>query len=98
VFQGYHRKVRSIFGLADMVSGPMVFPATHRIPGRLTAEHVFYLTLTIRIALSGRPVSVLGGTAFEREAYDGIDAAHIRVPNCRSKWNNRSGTTLFTNR
>jgi exopolysaccharide biosynthesis polyprenyl glycosylphosphotransferase len=79
VFRGHHRKVRILFGLADIVIVAMAFQLAYWTRERLTLEHVFFLTPIIRAILFGWSAAVWVVLALWWEAYDRIDAAHIRV-------------------
>ena len=79
MFRGHHRKVRILFGLADIVIVAMAFQLAYWTRERLTLEHVFFLTPIIRAILFGWAAAVWVVLALWWEAYDRIDAAHIRV-------------------
>lgn len=79
MFRGHHRKVRILFGLADIVIVAIAFQLAYWMRGRLALEHVFFLTPIVRAVLLGWSAAVWVVLALWWEAYDRIDAAHIRV-------------------
>jgi len=79
VFRGHHRKVRILFGLADVLIVGLAFQLAYWTRVRLTLEHVFFLTPIIRVVLLGWSAAVWVVLALWWEAYDRIDAADVRV-------------------
>jgi exopolysaccharide biosynthesis polyprenyl glycosylphosphotransferase len=79
VFRGHHRKVRILFGLADVLIVALAFQLAYWTRVRLTLEHVFFLTPIIRVVLLGWSAVVWVVLALWWEAYDRIDAADVRV-------------------
>jgi exopolysaccharide biosynthesis polyprenyl glycosylphosphotransferase len=79
VFRGHHRKVRILFGLADIVIVAMAFQLAYWMRVHLALGHVFFLTPTIRAFLLVWSAAIWVVLALWWEAYDRIDAAHVRV-------------------
>jgi exopolysaccharide biosynthesis polyprenyl glycosylphosphotransferase len=79
VFRGHHRKVRILFGLADVLIVGLAFQLAYWTRIRLTLEHVFFLTPIIRAVLLGWSAVIWVVLALWWEAYDRIDAADVRV-------------------
>ncbi len=79
MFRGHHRKVRILFGLADVLIVALAFLLAYWTRERLTLEHVFFLTPFIRATLLGWSAVVWVVLGLWWEAYDRIDAADIRV-------------------
>jgi exopolysaccharide biosynthesis polyprenyl glycosylphosphotransferase len=79
VFRGHHRKVRILFGLADVLIVGLAFQLAYWTRIRLTLEHVFFLTPIVRTVLLGWSAVIWVVLALWWEAYDRIDAADVRV-------------------
>jgi exopolysaccharide biosynthesis polyprenyl glycosylphosphotransferase len=79
VFRGHHRKVRILFGLADVLIVALAFQLAYWTRTRLALEHEFFLTPLIRVVLLGWSAVVWVVLGLWWEVYDRIDAADIRV-------------------
>jgi exopolysaccharide biosynthesis polyprenyl glycosylphosphotransferase len=79
VFRGHHRKVRILFGLADVLMVGLAFQLAYWTRERLTLEHVFFLNPLVRITLLAWSVAVWVVLGLWWEVYDRIDAADVRV-------------------
>lgn len=79
MFRGHHRKVRILFGLADVLIVGLAFQLAYWTRERLALEHNFYLTPPERIVLLGSALLVWVLLGFWWELYDRIDAAHTPV-------------------
>jgi len=79
VFRGHHRKVRILFGLADVLIVALAFQLAYWTRSRLTLENVFFLTSSTRVILLGWSLTVWVALGFWWELYDRIDAANAPV-------------------
>jgi exopolysaccharide biosynthesis polyprenyl glycosylphosphotransferase len=79
VFRGHHRKVRILFGLADVLLVALAFQLAYWIRARLALENFFFLSASTRIVLLGWSLLVWVVLGFWWELYDRIDAADVRV-------------------
>jgi exopolysaccharide biosynthesis polyprenyl glycosylphosphotransferase len=79
VFRGHHRKVRILFGLADVVIVGLAFQLAYWTRSRLALEHVFFLTEGTKVILLGWSAVVWVVLGLWWEVYDHIDAAHVPV-------------------
>jgi exopolysaccharide biosynthesis polyprenyl glycosylphosphotransferase len=79
VFRGHHRKVRILFGLADVLVVALAFQLSYWMRTRLTLEHNFFLTPSREVFLMGWSVVVWVVVGLWWEVYDRIDAAHVPV-------------------
>jgi exopolysaccharide biosynthesis polyprenyl glycosylphosphotransferase len=79
VFRGHHRKVRILFGLADVLIVALAFQLAYWTRAGLTLEHQFFLTPSIKTVLLGWSAVVWVVLGLWWEVYDRIDAADVRV-------------------
>ncbi|MGA3189179.1 MAG: sugar transferase [Bryobacteraceae bacterium] len=79
MFRGHHRKVRILFGLADVLIVALAFQLAYWTRSRLTLENVFFLTSSTRVILLGWSLTVWVALGFWWELYDRIDAANAPV-------------------
>jgi hypothetical protein len=79
VFRGHHRKVRILFGLADVLIVALAFQLAYWTRTRLALENIFFLTPSARVTLLGWSLLVWVVLGFWWELYDRIDAADVRV-------------------
>ncbi len=79
MFRGHHRKVRILFGLADVLIVALAFQLAYWIRVRLTLENVFFLTPFVRVILLVWSMFVWVVLGLWWQVYDRIDAAHARV-------------------
>jgi exopolysaccharide biosynthesis polyprenyl glycosylphosphotransferase len=79
VFRGHHRKVRILFGLADVLIVALAFQLAYWMRARLTLEHVFFLSFKTRAVLLVWSAALWVVLGLWWETYDRVDAAHTRV-------------------
>jgi exopolysaccharide biosynthesis polyprenyl glycosylphosphotransferase len=79
VFRGHHRKVRILFGLADLLIVAAAFQLAYWTRSRLTLEHYFSLTPAVRFILLAWSLAVWVSLGFWWELYDRVNAANVRV-------------------
>ena len=79
MFRGHHRKVRILFGLADVLIVALAFQLAYWTRSRLTLENAFFLTSSTRVILLGWSLTVWVALGFWWELYDRIDAANAPV-------------------
>ncbi len=79
MFRGHHRKVRILFGFADVLIVALAFQLAYWLRIRLTLEHEFFLTARTRIVLLAWAAFVWVVLGLWWEIYDRIDAADVRV-------------------
>jgi exopolysaccharide biosynthesis polyprenyl glycosylphosphotransferase len=79
VFRGHHRKVRILFGFADVPIVALAFQLAYWTRVRLTLEHYFLLAPSERALLVGWSLVVWVALGLWWELYDRIDAADVRV-------------------
>lgn len=79
MFRGHHRKVRILFGLADVLIVALAFQLAYWTRIGLALEHDFYLTLPRKALLLGGSLVIWVVLGLWWEVYDHIDAANLRV-------------------
>jgi len=79
VFRGHHRKVRILFGIADVILVGIAFELAYATRGRLELQHFFEIPSHIRALLLGWSILVWVALGYWWELYDRVDAAHPRV-------------------
>ena len=79
MFPGHHRKIRILFGTADLVLIALAFLLAYQIRASLNLENDFYLDRPVAVALLIWSMLVWVGAASWWEIYDNIDAAHPRT-------------------
>jgi exopolysaccharide biosynthesis polyprenyl glycosylphosphotransferase len=79
VFRGHHRKVRILFGFADVLIVALAFQLAYWTRARLTLEHYFTMAPAERALLLSWSLVVWVALGLWWEVYDRIDAADIRV-------------------
>jgi len=79
VFRGHHRKVRILFGFADVLIVALAFQLAYWTRARLTLEHYFTVAPAERALLLTWSLVVWVALGLWWEVYDRIDAADIRV-------------------
>jgi exopolysaccharide biosynthesis polyprenyl glycosylphosphotransferase len=79
VFRGHHRKVRILFGFADVLIVALAFQLAYWTRLRLTLEHYFEVVQPERALLLGWSLVVWVALGLWWEVYDRIDAADVRV-------------------
>ena len=79
MFRGHHRKVRILFGLADLLIVAAAFQLAYWTRSRLTLEHYFSLTPAVRSILLLWSLAVWVSLGFWWELYDRVNAANVRV-------------------
>ena len=79
MFRGHHRKVRILFAFADVLIVALAFQLAYWARARLTLEHLFFLTPSVRVLLLGWSLLVWVVLGLWWEIYDRIDAAHVPV-------------------
>ena len=79
MFRGHHRKVRILFGLADILIVALAFQLAYWIRTRLNLDNFFFLTASTKAILLGWSLMVWVVLGFWWELYDRIDAADVRV-------------------
>jgi exopolysaccharide biosynthesis polyprenyl glycosylphosphotransferase len=79
VFRGHHRKVRILFGFADVLIVALAFQLAYWTRLRLTLEHYFEVAQPERALLLGWSLVVWVALGLWWEVYDRIDAADVRV-------------------
>ena len=79
MFRGHHRKVRILFGLADLLIVAAAFQIAYWTRSRLTLEHYFSLTPAVRSILLLWSLAVWVSLGFWWELYDRVNAANVRV-------------------
>jgi exopolysaccharide biosynthesis polyprenyl glycosylphosphotransferase len=79
VFRGHHRKVRILFGFADVLIVALAFQLAYWTRLRLTLEHYFEMAPSERALLLGWSLVVWVALGLWWEVYDRIDAADVRV-------------------
>jgi exopolysaccharide biosynthesis polyprenyl glycosylphosphotransferase len=79
VFRGHHRKVRILFGFADVLIVALAFQLAYWTRTRLSLEHYFSMAPGERTLLLIWSVVVWVALGLWWEVYDRIDAADIRV-------------------
>ncbi|HWZ33364.1 MAG TPA: sugar transferase [Bryobacteraceae bacterium] len=79
MFRGHHRKVRILFGIADVILVGIAFELAYATRGRLELQHFFEIPSHIRALLLGWSILVWVALGYWWELYDRVDAAHPRV-------------------
>jgi exopolysaccharide biosynthesis polyprenyl glycosylphosphotransferase len=79
VFRGHHRKVRILFGFADVLIVALAFQLAYWTRARLALEHYFSLAPREWALLLGWSVVVWVALGLWWEVYDRIDAADVRL-------------------
>jgi exopolysaccharide biosynthesis polyprenyl glycosylphosphotransferase len=79
VFRGHHRKVRILFGSADVLIVALAFILAYWTRSRLQLTHYFALTRSQDTLLLLWSLTVWVALGFWWELYDRIDAANTRV-------------------
>ena len=79
MFRGHHRKVRILFGFADVLIVALAFQLAYWTRARLTLEHYFTVAPAERALLLTWSLVVWVALGLWWEVYDRIDAADIRV-------------------
>ena len=79
MFRGHHRKVRILFGFADVLIVALAFQLAYWTRLRLTLEHYFEVVQPERALLLGWSLVVWVALGLWWEVYDRIDAADVRV-------------------
>jgi exopolysaccharide biosynthesis polyprenyl glycosylphosphotransferase len=79
VFRGHHRKVRILFGIADVILVGIAFELAYATRGRLELQHFFEIPSHIKALLLGWSILVWVVLGYWWELYDRVDAAHPRV-------------------
>jgi exopolysaccharide biosynthesis polyprenyl glycosylphosphotransferase len=79
VFRGHHRKVRILFGFADLLIVALAFQLAYWTRTRLSLEHYFSIAPAERALLLTWSLVVWVALGLWWEVYDRIDAADIRV-------------------
>jgi exopolysaccharide biosynthesis polyprenyl glycosylphosphotransferase len=79
VFRGHHRKVRILFGFADVLIVALAFQLAYWTRARMTLEHYFELAAPERALLLTGSLVVWVALGLWWEIYDRIDAADVRV-------------------
>lgn len=79
MFRGHHRKVRILFGFADLLIVALAFQLAYWTRTRLSLEHYFSIAPAERALLLTWSLVVWVALGLWWEVYDRIDAADIRV-------------------
>src|SRR5947209_16057519 len=79
MFRGQHRKIRLLFGAADVLLIALAFVVAYWTRGRLELSHNFYFTRGEAAALLGFSIVVWVAIAMWWETYDRIESTHPRV-------------------
>jgi len=79
VFRGHHRKVRILFGFADLLIVALAFQLAYWTRTRLSLEHYFTMAPGEKALLLTWSLVVWVALGLWWEVYDRIDAADIRV-------------------
>ncbi len=79
MFRGHHRKVRILFGFADVLIVALAFQLAYWTRARLTLENYFSLAARERVLLLGWSLVVWVALGLWWEVYDRIDAADVRL-------------------
>ena len=79
MFRGHYRKVRILFGLADVLIVALAFQFAYWTRARMTLEHYFTLPGPERALLLTGSLVVWVALGLWWEVYDRIDAADVRV-------------------
>lgn len=80
MFRGHHRKIRILFGIADIVLISIAFELGYSTRVNLPHfEHVFSLPPTVKMLLLGWSLVVWVGLGYWWDLYDRVDSAHPRI-------------------
>ena len=79
MFSRHHRKVRVLFGLADVLLTALAFEAAYQTRFHLNLEREFYLRLPEKALLLGFAVLFYLGLGMWFEVYDKLDSGNPRV-------------------
>jgi exopolysaccharide biosynthesis polyprenyl glycosylphosphotransferase len=79
MFSRHHRKVKLLFGLADVFLTALAFEAAYQSRVLLHFERVFYLTIAVHALLLGFSVLVWLAMGLWLSVYDKLDAGNPRV-------------------
>ncbi|MBZ5602193.1 MAG: sugar transferase [Acidobacteriia bacterium] len=79
MFRGHHRKIRILFGIADIALIGVAFELAYATRGRLDLEHFFALPATDKVLLAGWSMLVWVALGYWWELYDHLDTAHPRL-------------------
>jgi exopolysaccharide biosynthesis polyprenyl glycosylphosphotransferase len=79
VFSRHHRKVRVLFGLADVLLTALAFEAAYQTRFHLNLQREFYLPAPAKALLLGFAVLLYLGLGLWFEVYDKLDAGNPRV-------------------
>jgi exopolysaccharide biosynthesis polyprenyl glycosylphosphotransferase len=79
MFRGHRRKVRTLFGLLDILIVGAAFELAYWTRVRMELSHTFFLTPPVEALLMGWSMVVWLALGYWWELYDRIDSAHPRV-------------------
>jgi exopolysaccharide biosynthesis polyprenyl glycosylphosphotransferase len=79
MFRGHRRKVRTLFGLLDILIIAAAFELAYWTRVRMELSHTFFLTPPVEALLMGWSMVVWLALGYWWELYDRIDSAHPRV-------------------